>query len=53
MERRGGGVGAACGSLLENLHAIVVGVSHDDAPAAVDGNAATRFEELFVVVTVA
>ena len=33
---------------LENLHAMVVGVSHDDAPVAVDGDAATRVVELSV-----
>jgi len=46
----GGGRGAevyVCCS-LENLHAIVVGVRHDDAPVAVDGNAATRSDELSV-----
>jgi len=43
----GGGVGA-CGSSLENLHAMVEGVSHDDAAVAVDGNAATRAVELSV-----
>jgi len=30
------------GSSLENLHAMVLGFSHDDAPVAVDGNAAMR-----------
>ena len=33
---------------LENLHAIVVGVSNHDAPVAVDGNAAPRSIELSV-----
>ena len=41
----GGGAG---GSSLENLHAMVEGVSHDDAPVAVDGNAATRLDEFSV-----
>jgi len=41
--RRGGGAG---GSSLQNLHAmVVVGVSHDDAPVAVDGDAASREAE--------
>ena len=42
-ERRGryGGGGS-----LENLHAMVVGVSHDHAPVAVDGDAAKRAVEL-------
>ena len=31
---------------MENLHAIVVGVGHDDAPVAVDGDAAIRLVEL-------
>ena len=39
------GVGAG-GSSLQNLHAMVVGVSHDDAPVAVDGDAAARLVEL-------
>ena len=43
--RRGVGGGAAGGSSLQNLHAMVVGVSHDDAPVAVDGDAATRLVE--------
>ena len=47
MGRGGGGAGAG-GSSLKNLHAMVVGVSHDDAPVAVDGDAAIRFEELSV-----
>ena len=42
---RGGGAG---GSSLKNLHAMVVGVSHDDAPVAVDGNATTRVGEFSV-----
>ena len=33
-------------SSLENLHAIVVGVGHDDAPVAVDGDAAIGAVEL-------
>ncbi len=46
----GGGWGgrAAGGSSLQNLHAMVVGVSHDDAPVAVDGDAATTDVELSV-----
>ena len=39
MDKKGGGAG---GSSLQNLHAMVEGVSHDDAPVAVDGDAATR-----------
>ena len=42
-----GGRGEGSNS-LENLHAMVVGVGHDDAPVAVDGNAATRAVELSV-----
>ena len=38
----------AGGSSLENLHAMVAGVSHHDAPVAVDGNAATMAGELSV-----
>ena len=38
----------AGGSSLQNLHAMVEGVSHDDAPVAVDGDAATRAVELCV-----
>ena len=38
----------AGGSSLKNLHAKVVGVSHDHAPVAVDGDAATRAAELSV-----
>ena len=45
--RPGGGRGAG-GSSLQNLHAMVVGVSHDDAPVAVDGDAAIRVVELSV-----
>ena len=45
MERGGGDAG---GSSLENLQAMVVGVSHDDAPVAVDGDTATREVELSV-----
>ena len=36
------------GSSLENLHAMVEGISHDDAPVAVDGNATKRLVELSV-----
>jgi hypothetical protein len=42
----GGWGGAAGGSSHQNLHAIVALVSHDDEPVAVDGDAATRVEEL-------
>ena len=45
-DKKGGGAG---GSSLQNLHAIVEGVSHDDAPVAVDGDAAIRAAELSVV----
>ena len=45
-DKTGGGAGD---SSLENLHAMVVGVSYHDAPVAVDGNAATRLVELSVV----
>jgi len=45
-ERREGG--ATGDTSLENLHALVVGVSHDDAPFTVDGNAAMRAVELYV-----
>ena len=34
------------GGSLENLHAMVAGVSHDHAPVAVDGDAAKRAVEL-------
>ncbi len=34
--------GGGCSSSLENLHAMVFCVSHDDAPVAVDGNAVIR-----------
>jgi hypothetical protein len=44
-DKKGGGAG---GSSLKNLHAIVEGVSHDDTPVAVDGDAATRAVELSV-----
>ncbi len=44
-DQEGGGVG---GSSLENLHAMVVGVSHHDAPVPVNGNAATKAVELSV-----
>ncbi len=42
-DKKGGGAG---GNSLENLHAMVSGVSHDDAPVAVDGDAAIRVVEL-------
>ncbi len=42
-EEKGRGAG---GSSLENLHAMVEGVSHDDAPVAVDGDAALGVVEL-------
>jgi hypothetical protein len=42
----GGEGGGAGGSSLKNLHAMVVCVSHDDAPVAVDGDAAMRAAEL-------
>ena len=42
----GGEGGLKGGSSLENLHAMVTGVSHDHAPVAVDGDAATRAAEL-------
>jgi hypothetical protein len=44
-ERKGGGAG---GTSLENLHAMVVGVSHHNAPVAVNGNAAIRVLQLSV-----
>ena len=44
--------GAGCSS-LHNLHAMVAGVSHDDAPVAVDGNAAIGGEEMSVAKAVA
>jgi len=44
VQKRGGG--DAGDTSLENLHAMDGGVSHDDAPVAVDGNAATRVDEL-------
>ena len=44
-EEEGGG---AAGSSLENLHAMVIAISHNDAPVAVDGNAAKRLVELSV-----
>ncbi len=58
--RRGGGgrggeggrdkkEGGEAGRSFENLHSMVKGVSHDDAPVAVDGDAATRAAELCVV----
>ena len=40
-------------SSLENLHAIVEGVSHDDAPVAVDGDAAIWAAELPVACPLA
>ena len=52
--REGGGVGARRGGggvggrSLENLHTVVEGISHDDAPVAVDGNAAKRVVQLSV-----
>ena len=45
--------GDAGGSSLHNLHAMVAGVSHHDAPVTVDGNAATRVAELRVVMSAA
>ncbi len=47
-ERKGevGRGGLRGGSSLENLHAMVTGVSHDHAPVAVDGDAAMRMVEL-------
>ena len=52
--RKGGrGSGSVCvlgggggGSSLQNLHAMVMGVSHDHAPVAVDGDAAKWVHEL-------
>ncbi len=41
----GGGEGAG-GSSLQNLHKMVAVVSHDDAPVAVDSDAALRVVEL-------
>ena len=41
--RRAAGAG---GSSLQNLHAMVVGVSHNDAPVTVDGDAAIKEVEL-------
>ena len=46
--RRGVGGRGEIGNSLENLHAMVEGVSHDDAPVAVDGDAATRVAEFSV-----
>ena len=46
---RGGkayGVAGGGSSSLENLHAMVAGVGHDDAPVAVDGDAAQGAVEL-------
>ena len=48
LSRRGAG-----GSSLQNLHAMVAGVSHDDAPVAVDGDTAIRGEEMSVAKAVA
>jgi len=48
VEWQEGGGGAAGGSSLENLHTMVPGVSHHDAPVAVDGNTARRLVELSV-----
>ncbi len=47
-ERKGevGRGGLRGGSSLENLHAMVVCISHDHAPVAVDGDAATKAAEL-------
>ncbi len=45
-EGRGGGRRYGGGGSLENLHAMVAGVSHDHAPVAVDGDAAMRVDEL-------
>ena len=45
--------GAAGGSSLQNLHAMVAAVSHDDAPVTVDGDAALRAAELSVAETIA
>ena len=44
--KEGGGAG---GSSLDNLHEMLHGVSHDDAPVAVDDDAATRHADMFVV----
>ena len=44
-DKKGEGAG---GSSLQNLHAMVAGVGHDNAPVAVDSNAATRAVELSV-----
>ena len=40
------GWGGTGGSSLQNLHSIVGGVSQDNAPVAVDGDAARRAVEL-------
>ena len=47
-ESEGIGEGGRCagGSSHKNLHAMVAVVSHDDAPVAVDGDAAVRTAEL-------
>ncbi len=50
-DREGGEVrpkGVAGAFSLENLHAMVSGVGHHDAPVAVDGNAARGIVELSV-----
>ena len=47
VQRKGGG-GDSGGISLENMHAIVAGVSNHDAPDAVDGNAAISEAELRV-----
>ncbi len=44
-DKKGEGAG---GSSLQNLHAMVAGVSHDDAPVTVDGDAAPRAAEFSV-----
>ena len=46
----GVGEGGVIGSSLENLHAMVVGVSHDDAPVDVNGDAAKRADALSVAL---
>ena len=45
IDKKGGGAGS---SSLVNLYAMVMGVSHDDAPVAVDGNATIGVAELSV-----
>ena len=44
-DKKGEGAG---GSSFQNLHAMVAGVSHDDAPVTVDGDAAPRAAEFSV-----